>query len=144
MKTSAPNLSSEKIFYYRSIQEGIAIEPFFENKMNETIQTLIHNESYVRPVYGHVFTVKNEAELKAILIENLQQFDMRMAILYKGNEEKPDQLFDRVMNDIVQQEDFIAGTLLQFNLHFEQVEDAVLFDMSSLFTTNKIEMASIN
>lgn len=144
INTSAPNLSSDEIFYYRTIKEGIPIEPFFDNTEKEKIDTLIHNEAYVPPVYGHVFTAKNKAELKEILIENLQQFDLRMAILYQGNEEEPDQLFDNLMYDIVQQEDFIAGTLLQFELHFEKLDDAVLFDMHSLFTTNKIEMASIN
>lgn len=123
--------------------EKVAIETSLGMSEDTQIQLLMNDSNYIKKVYGELKSVENEEELKQYLEQQLAKYDSKIGILYKSSA-VPASMIEEQYERLMNTHDTISATLLWYTYGIEKTDEGFFIDIYNEFTTNKIELATIN
>jgi chaperonin cofactor prefoldin len=130
-------------FMYAYSLDKVEIETSLGMSEDTPIQLLMNDSNYIKKVYGDLKVVENEEELKQHLEQQLEKYDSRMGILYKSSS-IPASIIEEQYERLMNSHDTISATLLWYTYGIEKTDDGFFIDIYNEFTTNNIELATIN
>lgn len=117
----------------------IPIYPFTEVKETNILE-LYDNKKYIKDVYGSLFESADEDSLRETIRSSLQNFDHRFAILYTGELTN----LQEILAEAYYSDPMILGTVLYLQYGSQDVPEGIFIHFHVSFTTNKVELATIN
>jgi hypothetical protein len=106
-------------------------------------QELLTDATYIKQVYGELSFIENEQDLADYLQQQLSAYDLRIGIHYNSTS-APAAVIEDVFENLMNGNDLISGILLGYEYGLEKIEGGYFIDINAMFTTNKIELATVN
>lgn len=123
--------------------EKVYIEPAYGLSNYTPIQDLLNDQKYISEVYGEIEVIETEEHLKEYLDQQLNKYDKRIGILYKSSA-APAAVIEEKYEILMNTHDIISATLVYYEYGIEKTDDGFFISLENRFTTNNIELATIN
>ena len=123
--------------------EQVAIETSYGAHENTSIADLIDDVKYINHVYGEVEMFANEEDLLVYLEKQLSKYDKRIGIIF-DSKSAPAFAIESHYKKLMNTHDNISATLLWYTYGIEKTPKGYFIDLYNEFTTNNIELVTIN